>query len=78
MTISTVQVIQTPDGRLDRRNSALYLGVSEKTLAHWACYGKGPKFIKRGRVWYYRADLDAWLGTTAVSSTAAARLKVVG
>lgn len=50
-----------PDGRLDTRNAALYLGCSPKTLAHMRCSGKGPAFLKPGRVYYFRADLDQWL-----------------
>jgi helix-turn-helix protein len=50
-----------PDGRLDTRNAALYLGCSPKTLAHMRCSGKGPSFLKPGRVFYFLADLDAWL-----------------
>lgn len=50
-----------PDGRLDSKNAALYLGLSKKTLAMMRCHGTGPKFIKRGRVFYYKDDLDDWL-----------------
>lgn len=50
-----------PDGRLDGKNTALYLGLSEKTLAVLRVQGRGPRFIKRGRVFYFKEDLDAWL-----------------
>jgi Helix-turn-helix domain len=50
-----------PDGRMNTTNAALYLGCSPKTLAHMRCSGKGPSFLKPGRVFYYQADLDAWL-----------------
>lgn len=50
-----------PDGRMTARDAARYLGLAEKTLAMWRCNGKGPKYIKRGRVFYFRDDLDAWL-----------------
>jgi hypothetical protein len=33
----------------------------------------GPKFIKRGRVWYFKEDLDAWLRAGTALSTADAR-----
>lgn len=59
-----------PDGRMNRRNAAAYLGCAPKTLAQYASQGTGPKFIKRGRVWYFKEDLDAWLRAGAVSSTA--------
>lgn len=60
-----------PDGRLDTINTALYLGLSQKTLAMMRSNGKGPKFIKRGRIFYYRDDLDEWLnaGGKAVSTS---------
>ena len=57
----TVEVLVLPDGRMDRRNAAAYLGNAAKTLAQWAYRGEGPKFVKRGRVWYFKEDLDAWL-----------------
>ncbi|MDT3708293.1 MAG: hypothetical protein ROZ09_15855 [Thiobacillus sp.] len=50
-----------PDGRMDTRNASLYTGLSEKTLAMMRCNGTGPKFIKRGRVFYFQDDVDTWL-----------------
>lgn len=50
-----------PDGRCDTHNAALYTGLSEKTLAMKRCQGTGPEYIKRGRVFYFRDDLDSWL-----------------
>lgn len=50
-----------PDGRLDTANAATYLGLSQKTLAMMRSNGTGPKFIKRGRIFYYQDDLDEWL-----------------
>lgn len=74
MATSEIEIIVMPDGRMDRRNAAAYLGFSEKTLAQWACKGIGPKFIKRGRVWYRREWLDNWLNEGTATSTASARL----
>lgn len=71
------QVVILPDGRMDRRNAAAYLGNAPKTLAQWASKGIGPKFTKRGRVWYFKQDLDAWIADGVASSTAAARLQLV-
>jgi len=62
-----------PDGRMDSRNSATYLGVSEGTLALWRSRGIGPKFIKRSRIWYLIEDLDAWLAEARCQSTTQAR-----
>lgn len=67
-----VEVVVLPDGRMDTKNSATYLGFSVKTLAMMRCQGTGPKFIKRGRVFYYREDLDDWLKAGRVTSTAQA------
>jgi hypothetical protein len=69
------EVLMLPDGRMDRRNAATYLGCAPKTLAQKASLGTGPKFVKRGRVWYYKSDLDEWMGSVRVSSTAQARLQ---
>ena len=55
----TLQIL--PDGRMDTTNAARYLGCSPKTLAHMRCSGKGPSFLKPGRIFYYCADLDSWL-----------------
>jgi hypothetical protein len=50
----TMPVMLYPDGRLDTKNAALYLGLKEKTLAMLRIKGKGPKFIKRGRIFYFK------------------------
>jgi hypothetical protein len=63
-----------PDGRMNPKNAALYLGLSEKTLAMMRCAGTGPKFTKRGRVFYFEDDLDEWVALAVrVTSTAQAR-----
>ncbi len=60
--VETVRVRALPDGRLDRENAALYLGRTPKTLAMWTMQRKGPRSVKvGGRVFYYRADLDAYI-----------------
>lgn len=61
LLVSEVKVRTFPDGRLDAKNSALYIGLSEKTLATLRCNGKGPKFIKPGRIFYFKSDIDEWL-----------------
>lgn len=52
-----------PDDRLTRDEAAEYLGVKASTLTVWASTGRyNLPFIKVGRrVYYRRADLDAWL-----------------
>ena len=59
---------------MDRRNAARYLGLAEKTLAMHASRGTGPKFVKRGRVFYFKHDLDKWLQDGVVVSPAQATL----
>lgn len=63
-------IVVLPDGRMDRRSAAAYLGNAPKTLAQWASKGIGPKFIKRGRVWYFKSDLDAWIAGGSVEQPA--------
>lgn len=70
----SVDIMVFPDGRLDTKNAAAYLGLSEKTLAMIRCQGTEPCFIKRGRVFYYQEDLDAWVAQAKrVTSTAQAK-----
>lgn len=65
--MTTVEAMQSisvyifPDGRLDAKNAARYLGLKEKTLAMMRGNGTGPRFIKPGRIFYYKEDLDSWL-----------------
>jgi hypothetical protein len=58
---NSVNVTIFPDGRMDVPNAANYLGLREKTLAMMRCQGTGPKFIKRGRIFYFKNDLDEWI-----------------
>jgi len=65
------EIEQFPDGRLDTLNASLYLGLAEKTMAMWRCAGKGPKFIRMGRVFYYQKDLDSWMEEIGTSGSTA-------
>ncbi len=72
--ISPIQVVTYPDGRMNTKNASSYTGLSEKTLAMMRCNGNGPKFIKRGRVFYFMADVDAWMNANGrMTSTAQAK-----
>ena len=72
--INHVQVVTFPDGRMDTRNTSVYTGFAEKTLAMMRCNGKGPKFVKRGRVCYFTADVDEWMNANGrLTSTAQAK-----
>jgi Helix-turn-helix domain len=66
------EVVMYPDGRMDPKSAAAYVGLSEKTLAMKRCAGTGPKFVKRGRVFYFKEDLDEWLRAGRAASTAQA------
>ncbi len=59
--MNPVNVTLYPDGRLNTGNASRYLGLSVKTLAMMRSHGTGPKFIKKGRIFYFKDDLDAWL-----------------
>lgn len=72
--VNLIQVVTYPDGRMNTKNASTYTGLSEKTLAMMRCTGKGPKFIKRGRVFYFTADVDAWMNANGrMTSTAQAK-----
>ena len=65
--VQTVHIRMLPNGRMDRKNAAKYLGRKPKTLAMWALAGKGPPVHKHmGRCFYYRDELDADLRGEAV------------
>ena len=67
----SIEVSMFPDGRMDTKNAASYLGLSVKTLAMMRCNGAGPDFVKRGRVFYFKSDLDDWLQQGRVGRTVA-------
>lgn len=73
-SIHCIAVQVLPDGRMDAKNAARYCGLSEKTMAMKRCTGTGPKYVKPGRIFYYRTDLDAWLSADRVGSTAQQKL----
>ncbi len=54
---------KTSTNLLTRKEAALYLGVTESTLAVWACEKRyGLPYVKMGRLAKYRqADLDAFI-----------------
>ena len=57
------RVVVLPDGWLDRKNAAAFLGRSPSTLADWHRLGKGPKSgMRGGRRFYHIDDLRAFGG----------------
>lgn len=65
--------IELADGRMTACGAATYLGLSVRTLENKRSNGTGPKFVKRGRVFYFKADLDEWLQAARASSNAELR-----
>lgn len=58
------QIVDVTEGSelLDESRLATKLGVSRSTLQSWRYAGKGPRFIKLGRLIRYRnADVDIYL-----------------
>ena len=75
--VEIMRVFIHPDGRLDRKNTAIYVGCAPKTLADWATKGIGPKYLMvGGRCFYFKDDLDAWIALQG-SSTNSNRPKFV-
>jgi len=73
MEIRDIEIL--PDGRMDTVNAALYIGLSQKTLAMKRSAGNGPRFIKRGKIFYRKEDLDEWIAEGAgFKSTAQAQV----
>ncbi len=51
-----------------------YISTAPNTMAGWRSLGTGPTFCKiGGRVYYRKSDLDDWIASRRVSSTAEAR-----
>lgn len=60
--IELVRVRILPDGRMDRKNAARYLGLTPKTLAMWTTKGTGPKsHLVGGLRFYFKSALDAFI-----------------
>lgn len=50
-----------PDGRMRAHDAAAYLGISYHALAQHRTRGTGPLFVKVGRIFYFKKDLDDWI-----------------
>jgi predicted DNA-binding transcriptional regulator AlpA len=56
---------------IDESALAARLGVSRSTLQSWRYSGRGPRFVKLGRMVRYRvADIDAYLSANTHGSVA--------
>ena len=65
-SLKTVEVTVLPDGRMDAINAARYTGLSPKTMAMLRCAGRGPEYVKMGKIFYSQAKLDEWVEGNAV------------
>ena len=75
MPTKTTEVVVYPDGRMDTHNASKYAGLAEKTMAMKRCDGTGPRYVKRGRVFYFRVDIDDWMNANGrITSTAQTKL----
>ena len=55
---------------LTTTEAARYVRLSRRTLENYRVTGQGPKFLKVGRLVFYRLrDLDEWLENTVRRST---------
>ncbi len=59
------------NNKLNRKDAAEYLGLTEGTLAVWASTGRYQlPFVKVGRKVFYRlSDLDAFIESNIVTQT---------
>jgi predicted DNA-binding transcriptional regulator AlpA len=56
---------------LDEHRTARYLGLRVKTLRNWRSAGKGPSYIKIGRIVRYRVtELDEFIEKRLVDTGA--------
>lgn len=61
MNIEHLKIRVLPDGRVSRRDAAIFLARDPRTLESWARVGKGPRPIKAGgRCFYWLSDLQAF------------------
>ena len=66
----TAATIEAP-AMLNTSDAAAYLGNRKATLETWRTLGRGPRYIKIGRLVRYRAcDLEAYIESRCVGSTA--------
>ena len=74
MDLDNRTVTVRPDGRVSRRESAEFLGVSPSTMAWWAWKGIGPRPLKTGgRAYYLIDDLRRFAGTGSEVVTTGAK-----
>lgn len=62
----------TSDELLTQDEVAKLLKVTTGTLANYRVTGKGPRFVKGGRIQYRRSDVQAYLESLVRTSTSEA------
>ena len=62
-----------PDGRVTTEGAAKYCGLAPRTLEMMRCQGRGPRYTKIGRVFYFQQDLDLWIEAGRVEPTDSGR-----
>lgn len=68
--MSAITVATEVANRMRTADAAAYLGLSVSTLDKHRSSGTGPRYLKLGgRVFYRRADLDAYLQSAVVETT---------
>lgn len=66
--------MESQEGLVDERAAAEYLGVALRTVQWWRVVGRGPRFVKLGRLVRYRiGDLVAFVEERLRSSTSEAK-----
>ncbi len=66
----TDEVKTLPDGRMNKNQAAKYIGVARGTLERYIRDGIGPRVTKLGgAVWFFKADIDAWIEAERDRST---------
>jgi len=56
-----------PDGRVTTEGAAKYCGLAPRTLEMMRCQGRGPRYTKLGKVFYFIKDLDTWIESRVVN-----------
>ena len=61
--INEIYIDMLPDGRMNSKNAALYIGKTTGRLSIMRMLKNGPKFCRSatGTISYYKHDLDDWL-----------------
>lgn len=65
---------QALEARLSPDDAAAFLRVKRGTLNAWRRNGRGPRYVMVGtKITYLRADLESWLQSRRIGSTAERR-----